>query len=205
MVDNVGIAQEIMHHARVIGGVGLEWAIEQAQAIPSHYYTYAVGGAILTTLAAIAGSIAAKPRLAISPALVTRAEKHFLDALDAAIGNEYRIAIKPRVADIVTPTGGLKKRRNEALRKLIGMHFDFAVCDPRTMRVLVVIELDDSSHKRKSARRRDQIKDQACSMSGLPIIRIKASNAYNKDALHQQVSSRIAEDMRGTGKITPTL
>jgi len=187
------LALALIEQAKLFGSMALEWAVDQAQAIPPHYYTYAAGGALLYALIDIAIRVASRPRYTTHPSLVSRAEMTLLDALDGALGSEYRIAIKPRVADIITLEGGSPRRRDEGLRKLFGMHFDFAICEPETMRVLSVIELDDRSHNQRAVKRRDRLKNEICEKAGIPLVRIKAAKGYRKEMLYKHITTKIAE------------
>lgn len=112
-------------------------------------------------------------------ALFSPAERSFHGVLEQALGAEYRVFGKVRVADVVA----LKSMSNRghylrALNRISAKHFDFVVCDAARLSVLCVIELNDKSHQRKKTKTRDAFLSQICSDIGLPLITFPASAAY---------------------------
>ena len=58
--------------------------------------------------------------------------------------------------------------RNKIDRK----HVDFILSDPRTVRPLVGIELDDKSHQRSDRQTRDEFVEHVFQAAHLPLVRI---------------------------------
>lgn len=78
--------------------------------------------------------------------LFTAAERSFLGVLDHAVGEKYRIFGKVRVADVIRPAKGLPKQQAAVLfNQIRAKHFDFVLCDPKTLDIKFVIELNDAS------------------------------------------------------------
>lgn len=120
--------------------------------------------------------------------LFSPAERSFLGVLDQAVGREYRVFGKVRVADVVQPRSGLdNSRRTSALNKVQAKHFDFVLCDKRDLSVACTIELDDKSHRRRKRKRRDEFLDELCQSVSLPLVRIKAAAAYSVPELRSRV------------------
>ena len=121
--------------------------------------------------------------------LFSPAERSFLGVLEQIVGKEYRVIGKVRMADIIRPRKGLSGSAwRSALNRITSKHVDFAVCDPRTLQVVGVIELDDSSHDRTDRQRRDKFVDAALSSAGVPLVRIPAQRAYTPAEVRQRVS-----------------
>jgi hypothetical protein len=121
--------------------------------------------------------------------LFSPAERSFLGVLDQILGKEYRIIGKVNMADIIRPGRSLSASAHTAARnKIKSKHVDFAVCDPRTLQVVGVIELDDSSHDRTDRQRRDKFVDAALSSAGVPLVRIPAQRAYAPAEIRLRVS-----------------
>ena len=59
-------------------------------------------------------------------------------------------------------------------RKISQMSLDYVICD-MSSNPICVIELDDKSHDRESAKTRDAKKDKALAAAGIPITRIKVA------------------------------
>lgn len=53
-------------------------------------------------------------------------------------------------------------------------HFDFVVCDAATYIPNFAVELDDASHRRSDARRRDRMKDAVCQAASFDLLRVDA-------------------------------
>lgn len=116
-------------------------------------------------------------------ALLTQGELAFYQVLRAAVGNAYTICPKIRLADIIETRPFSQAYHNKIDRK----HVDFLLCDPFTLRPVAGIELDDSSHQKASAQKRDADKDAAFRASGLPLIRITARSSYDPAEIRQRL------------------
>lgn len=125
--------------------------------------------------------------------LFTPAERSFLGVLDLAIGNEYRILGKVRVADVLAPQKGLSRKNWQiAFNRISAKHFDYLLCDPKTLEVKAAVELDDSSHNSKARVKRDAFLEGACESAGLPLIRIKAKRNYQVSAVKETIAAAFA-------------
>ncbi|MCE9685497.1 DUF2726 domain-containing protein [Shewanella sp. AS16] len=111
--------------------------------------------------------------------LFSAAERSFLGVLDRAIGEQYRVLGKVRIADVITPEKGMSRKHwQSAFNKISAKHFDYLLCDKHTLEAIAAIELDDSSHKRTKTQSRDQLIAQACQSACLPLIRFDAKRSY---------------------------
>ena len=123
--------------------------------------------------------------------LLSEAEKHFYRALLSATKGKYTIFTKVRIADILSPRKGMnRKNRNKAFWKISSKHFDFVVCDPSTLDVLCVIELNDKSHQRRDRKKRDVFVEEACKSASLPIIWETAKRKYHTSSLLSKIDER---------------
>lgn len=116
------------------------------------------------------------------------AERSFCGVLSRVVDGQNFIFAKVRVADILSPAMFKNSNRSEwqkAFNSISSKHFDFIVCDLKTIKVQYVIELDDSSHKTQKAK--DQFKDAICHSAGLPLVRIRASKFYSTESIKDQI------------------
>jgi hypothetical protein len=58
----------------------------------------------------------------------------------------------------------------------------------------LAIELDDRSHARPAARRRDDFKDAALAAAGLPLLRVTAAGGYDLAELRACLRSKLVND-----------
>lgn len=125
---------------------------------------------------------------ALQSTLVSPAERSFLGVLDQASGEDCRVLVKVRVADVLRIEGVQdKSKRQSAFNRIAAKHFDFVLCNPDTLAPIAAIELDDRSHRRTSRQHRDTFLDKACETAGLPLIRISAANTYAPAEIREQL------------------
>jgi hypothetical protein len=60
---------------------------------------------------------------------------------------------------------------------------DFLLCNPKTLKPVFAIELDDSSHARADRQERDALVEEVFAAAHLPLLRIPASQSYNTSEL----------------------
>jgi len=134
------------------------------------------------------------------PALFTPAERSFLGVLDQAVGKDFRLFGKVRVADVLAPREGLNKSAwQTAFNKINRKHFDFVLCAPGDLSVICAIELNDQSHQKKNRQDRDAFLAGACAASGVPLVSFPAQHAYSAS----DVSAKIAEAISGSSAAAP--
>jgi len=120
--------------------------------------------------------------------LFTAAERSFLGVLEQILGSEYRVLGKIRLSDVIQPKNGLSNSaKTTALNRITSKHVDFAICDPRTLQVVGLIELDDASHSGLKRQRTDKFVDGALAAAGVPIVRIPAQRGYSPAEIREKV------------------
>lgn len=125
--------------------------------------------------------------------LLSAAERSFLGVLDQAVGPEYRVFAKVRIADVAAVKPGMTRgARQGALNRIASKHFDFVICRASDLAIVCAVELDDASHGTPRAKTRDQFVAEVCRTIGLPLLSVAASATY---VLHE-VRSRFQEALR---------
>jgi hypothetical protein len=115
----------------------------------------------------------------LGDALFTPAERSFLGVLDQAVGNDFRVFGKVRVADVVGVTKGVQKSHwQRAFNRISAKHFDFVLCRPSDLKPVCVIELNDKSHAKDARKGRDEFLEEVCTVAGIPLIFIPAQHSY---------------------------
>lgn len=109
------------------------------------------------------------------------AEQSFYQVIRNMMGEHFTICPKVSLADIffVIRPNENRSAHNRINRK----HVDFLICDPKTMRPRMAIELDDSSHQRVDREERDEFVEQVFETAELPLIRIPVRTTYNTQEL----------------------
>lgn len=120
--------------------------------------------------------------------LFSDAEHSFFLVLKQTLSDEYEVFAKVRIADILTPDHVLKRKNwNAAFYKISSKHFDYVLCDKKTLIVVAVIELDDKSHNQSKTRIRDIFVERACESANLKLIRFPCRTKYSSEAIRISV------------------
>lgn len=124
------------------------------------------------------------------PHLLSRGERAFWHPLYHAVKGRYRIFAKVRLQDVVAAP---EDRPDEWrwFRRICAYHVDFVICDPKTTRPLLVIELDDGRHQSKRRQEQDAKKDAYLAAAGMPILRVAARQAYDVRELAGEIEGMI--------------
>lgn len=141
----------------------------------------------------LVGSAWERPKMPFkrSDGLLTKGERAFWYPLYYAVKGKYRIFPKVRLGDVVSGREGDETDRFW-FQKIAGYHLDFVLCDPETTRPVMVVELDDTSHRTEKAIRRDGLKDRVLGDAGIPILRVKAAEAYGPAELVHSIETAIS-------------
>lgn len=124
--------------------------------------------------------------------LFSPAERSFLGVLDQAIGEEYLVFGKVRVADIVEPQRSLdKSKRQKAFNRISAKHFDFVLCAKGNLAVVCAIELNDQSHQQSKRQDRDAFLVGLCQAISLPLIQMPAQRTYSVPEIRAKVLSTL--------------
>lgn len=133
------------------------------------------------------------------------AELSFYGVLCTAINGRAVLCSKVALADIFyVKKGDDASRWRIYTNKIDRKHVDFLLCDPVTMRPLVGIELDDSSHQRSDRQARDTFVDGVFATAGLPLLHIPVKRGYITAEIEQQIAPYISVSAAPTSPPTKT-
>lgn len=86
-----------------------------------------------------------------------------------------------------------KYNNQSAFNKIKSKTIDFVLVDKSNCRIKLCIELDDYTHNRYDRIERDKFINKLFEDLEIDLIRFKASNYYNKDALKKRIEESIHE------------
>ncbi len=137
--------------------------------------------------------------------LFSPAERSFYGVLQWALGEQYAVLGKVRVADVLAPQRGLSNSaRQTALGEIQAEHFDFVLCRRDNFNVEIVIDLDESPYHQPNRQARGRLLEQVSASAGLRLIRFPAQETYSvreiREAISQPAQSVAA---RATAAATP--
>lgn len=123
------------------------------------------------------------------------AERSFLGVLDQAVGNDFRVFGKVRVADVIDVAKGTPKSLwQRAFNRISAKHFDYVLCSPGDLKPLCAIELNDQSHAKDNRKGRDKFLEDVCAAAKLPLIFIPAQRSYTLPEVCQAIAGVIGRN-----------
>ena len=121
--------------------------------------------------------------------ILTKPEALLYRSLVRAVEDRYQVMAKVRLWDFIWLANYPLERRH-VLGNLSCRHVDFLLCEPYTLKPLLVIELDDASHLKPEAQAADRFKDAVFAAAGLPLLRL-ARPHESVPHLRQQIAHKL--------------
>ena len=119
---------------------------------------------------------------------ISPAELNFFFNLKSALGDSVQIFSKVKLSDLFyAKTGDFGKNRSYT-NKIDRKHIDFLLCDPKTLKPLLGIELDDKSHQRADRQERDDFVNHVFEAAKLPLMHISVQRGYSQSELKSKIS-----------------
>jgi len=133
------------------------------------------------------------------------AETSFYHVLKSMVGENLTICPQAPLAALFFVAQG--KQTQTYQNKIDRKRVDFVLCDPKTLKPRLAIELDDSSHQRPERQERDAFVEQVFVHAGLPLVRVPAQSSYNTQDLAAQFKRALQKDGAAQGdssaQVTP--
>lgn len=118
---------------------------------------------------------------------LSNAEVSFCQVLRSVVGDRAVVCPKVNLGDLFFVATG-DHRKNRALANRVDRkHVDFLLCEPKTMRPVMAIELDDKSHDRADRQARDQLVEAVFKAAGLPLARFAVKSGYSPTEIQSQI------------------
>ncbi len=123
---------------------------------------------------------------------VPPAELNFFFNLKSAVGDSVQIFSKVKLSDLFyAKTGDFGKTRSYT-NKIDRKHVDFLLCNPKTLKPILGIELDDKSHQRADRQERDEFVNHVFEAAKLPLIHIPVQREYSQSELKLRLSTYLS-------------
>ena len=114
---------------------------------------------------------------------LSAAEQSFYLVLKLTVGDKALVCPKVSLGDLFWAKSNDPSEYRSLTNKIDRKHVDFLLCDPKTVRPLAGIELDDRSHQREDRRQRDEFVGRVFAAAKLPLIHVPAKHAYTVSEL----------------------
>jgi hypothetical protein len=128
--------------------------------------------------------------------LLSKGELAFFNVLRLAIPADVMIAPKVRLSDLIACSAEAWKAGFGG--RISQKHVDFVLVDSTSTAILLVIELDDRSHRQAKRRERDIFVDAAFAAAGIPILHVTAASNYDARQLRKTIAGQLAASQEGS-------
>lgn len=120
---------------------------------------------------------------------ISAAELNFFFNLKSVVGDSAQIFSKVKLSDLFyAKTGDFGKNRSYNNR-IDRKHVDFILCDPKTLKPILGIELDDKSHQRADRQERDDFVNNVFEAAKLPLMHVSVQRSYSQSELKSKLSA----------------
>lgn len=124
----------------------------------------------------------------IKDPLLSPAEQSFYLVLKDVVADKGVIFSKIGLGELFYASTKDQSLYRSLTNKIDRKHMDFVVCDPKTLKPIVAIELDDKSHQRADRKTRDEFVQQVFDSTKFPLVRVPARTAYSTAEILRQLN-----------------
>ena len=122
----------------------------------------------------------------LKESLITETERSYYTAIKGVLPSEYFLQPQVNLASIVSRTDNFKFQ-NELYRNIDACVFD------KAYKPIILIEINDDTHKTSNRRERDQKVKAICEEAGIPLIAFWTSYGINPEYISKRIASGIEE------------
>lgn len=141
----------------------------------------------------------------LKASLFSPAERSFLGVLEKAVGDDYRVFGKVRVADVASVEKMSDRQAwTRAFNRISAKHIDFVICRRADLSIVAAVELDDKSHIKRQRQQRDRFLADLCEAINLPLIRVPAKRTYSVEDVRISVNAAFAPRQEQTSERVET-
>ena len=123
--------------------------------------------------------------------LMSQSESIFLKTLFDVVGDDYHVFPQVHLSAILDEKKVKGQNWKAAFRHINGKSVDYVICDKRSIKPLLAVELDDWSHDAQDRRDRDAEVERILQGAGLPIVRFDKRKGLNKEDIKKRIFEAI--------------
>jgi hypothetical protein len=127
------------------------------------------------------------PKVMINKYFITNAERAFFLVLQTVVEDRARILCQVSLRQLLYLPGTNNPGRQTWQNRIGAKSVDFLLCDPKTLRPLLAIELDDASHAKAERQTRDEHVHALLEAAGLAFVRVLVGRQYDVQELRATV------------------
>ncbi len=136
------------------------------------------------------------------PTLFTPVEHTFLNLIDQAVGNEFRVLCRVRLNDLLLVNQqSNRKQASAALSRASGRQLDFVLCHRSDMSPVLAIDLVHKNGKDGYKTQKDWFVSGALDAAGVPHARIKVQAGYTVEDIRECIETKLIPYRRSRQKL----
>lgn len=126
--------------------------------------------------------------------LFSPVERSFMQLLEKAVANDYKVMNRVKLADIIELKNGLSdKARASTMLKLNTKYLDFVLCDPQDFSVIAVLDLVNNTSKEGHKAVPDWFVNGTLDAAGVPYLRMKIKAGYTSADIQAAIAARLGK------------
>lgn len=130
-----------------------------------------------------------KNKYHIKTKTITDNEKYFLDVIKKHFGKDYEIRPQVPLSNIIEKEKDFDKQYQNELNRII----DIGIFDKETSYPLLLIEINDSTHKRKDRQVRDSKVKSICEQAGIKLIAFWTEYSNTEEYIFNRVNTNLRD------------
>lgn len=133
--------------------------------------------------------------------IFTLAEKNFQLLVEQAVGPQYRVINRVKLADVISIRKGVSSRSCQTANKnAANKYLDFVICDKDSMKLMGAIDLVYTQGKGYKLKK-DWFVSGALEAAAIPHVRIKVKANYTIEEIRSCIRTRILGSVAATPKV----
>ena len=133
------------------------------------------------------------------------AELSFYLVLKSAVSDWALVCPKVALGDLFHAKSSDPSKYRTYTNKIDRKHVDFLLCDVKTVRPILGIELDDKSHQRPDRQERDEFVEKVFAAAKLPLVRVPVRYSYSVNELTSMLEPYAAKKEHPAPKVPVSL
>ncbi|MBB1294317.1 DUF2726 domain-containing protein [Pseudoalteromonas sp. SR44-5] len=124
----------------------------------------------------------------------TQVESSFLNLLERAVGDQYKIVSRVKLIDIIDCKKGLSaKAKRAAIAKAKNKQLDYVLIDKEKMTIVAAVDLVNNANKDGHKAQRDWFVNGALEAAGIPHIRMKVKSGYRPSEVREAIMFKLGK------------
>ena len=126
--------------------------------------------------------------------IFTQVESSFLNLLERAVGDQYKIVSRVKLIDIIDCKKGLSvKAKRTAIAKAKNKQLDYILIDKEKMTIVAAVDLVNNANKDGHKAQRDWFVNGALEAAGIPHIRMKVKSGYRPSEVRDAIMFKLGK------------